>query len=105
MSNNEKDFENIAKGIGGTEINISVGSDSNINILKMAKESDDAIIERLNEIDKSLDEIQEPYLKHSRSINHMYKPNNWLKMNGMTMRRKPFKRKYIRYMLDEFYNI
>lgn len=52
MSENEKKFESMAKNIGGVEINISVGNHSSINVFEMAKESNDAIIARLNEIDK-----------------------------------------------------
>ena len=36
-----------------------------------------------------------------RSYNHKFKSNNWLKLHGEAMRRKPFKRKYG--IIDEFY--
>lgn len=52
MSKNEKEFENMAKNIGGEEINISLGNNSSVNIFEMEKDSNDAIVARLNEIDK-----------------------------------------------------
>lgn len=52
MSENEKELINMAKNIGGVEVNISVGNHSSINIFEMAKEADDTIVARLNEIDK-----------------------------------------------------
>lgn len=48
----EKEFENMAKKIGGIEINISAENYSSINVFEMAKEVDDTIVARLNEIDK-----------------------------------------------------
>ena len=52
MSENEKEFESMAKNIGGIEINISTENHSSINVFEMAKGADGAIIARLNEIDK-----------------------------------------------------
>lgn len=44
--------------------------------------------------------------KSYRSKNHMYKSNNWLKMHGEAMRRKPFKKEVKHVLvLDEFGNI
>lgn len=44
--------------------------------------------------------------KSYRSKNHMYKSNNWLKIHGETMRRKPFTKEVKRVLvLDEFGNI
>lgn len=51
MSENEKEFKNMAKNIGGVEINISAENHSSVNVFEMAKEADDAIVARLNEID------------------------------------------------------
>lgn len=40
--------------------------------------------------------------RHSHSFEHLYKTNNWLRMHGRPMRRKPFKRERFRYV-DELY--
>lgn len=38
-----------------------------------------------------------------RSENHKYESNNYLKLHGEPMRRKPFKREARRYIIDEGY--
>lgn len=50
---------------------------------------------------QSLEDINKLYPRHCRSVEHMFKSNNWLKLHGMRMRRKPFKKEYI--VLDEFH--
>jgi len=55
-------------------------------------------------VEQNLDMLKHQY--HTRSDNHRFKSNNWLKSHGQPMRRKPFKKeKFIRYMLDELCNI
>lgn len=49
---------------------------------------------------QSLENIKKLYPSHSRSKEHRYKSNNWLKLHNMIKRRKPFKKEYI--ILDEF---
>lgn len=48
-----------------------------------------------------LEALQNTLYKHKkRSGNHKYKENNWLKMHGEPMRRKPCKKKLC-YIIDE----
>lgn len=42
-------------------------------------------------VNQSLEDINKLYRRHCRSVEHMFKSNNWLKLHGMKMRRKPFK--------------
>ena len=52
-------------------------------------------------VSHTLEDINELYPRHCRSIEHRLKSNNWLKFHKMVMRRKPFKleKKFI--MIDE----
>lgn len=52
-------------------------------------------------VSQTLEDINELYPRHCRSVEHMFKSNNWLKLHGMRMRRKPFKKEYM--ALDEFH--
>lgn len=48
-----------------------------------------------------LEELQNTFCKpQKRSSNHKYRSNNWLKMHGEPMRRKPFKMELC-YIIDE----
>ena len=50
---------------------------------------------------QSLEQLKEHYSNYSqRSYEHKTKSNNWLKLHGKVMRRKPFKQDVI--ILDEF---
>lgn len=54
---------------------------------------------------QSLEQLKKYYPDYSqRSYEHKTKSNNWLKLHGKTMRRKPFKQNVIM-MLDEFWMI
>lgn len=44
-----------------------------------------------------------PYAFSSNDFIHDYETNNWLKLHGRPMRRKPFKRKFA--ILDEYGNL
>lgn len=51
------------------------------------------------EVIQQFDLFTEP--RHMRSYEHKYKSNNWLRMHGMPMRRKPFKKEKSLF-IDEF---
>ena len=56
------------------------------------------------EVTQSMDDLQKYYPNYRpRGCNHKFKSNNWLKLHGQTMRRKPFKRELV--VLDEFYKV
>lgn len=46
-----------------------------------------------------------PFNPIFRSDEHKYKSNNWLKLHGKSMRRKPFKKEQPFILLDEFYTV
>lgn len=56
-------------------------------------------------ITQSLEDLKKCYPNCPlRSYEHKFKPNNWLKLHGKPMRRKPFKREAMM-ILDEFWTI
>lgn len=52
-------------------------------------------------VTQNIEDIKKAYPVWYRGINHKYKTNNWLKMHGEPMRRKPFEREYM--FMDETY--
>lgn len=55
-------------------------------------------------ITQSLEDLRKCYPNYPlRSYEHKFKSNNWLKLHGKIMRRKPFKRDVM--ILDEFWLI
>ena len=54
---------------------------------------------------QQLKSAYEPYAFSHKNFPHDYEANNWLKVHGIPMRRKPFKRKFVTIALDEFSNI
>ena len=52
-------------------------------------------------VNQSLEDINKLYLVYCRSVEHMFRSNNWLKLHSMRMRRKPFKKEYM--IPDEFH--
>lgn len=55
-------------------------------------------------IQQDITKISNRYPKEPVGSSHFHtKPNNWLKMHGITMRRKPHKKKVV--ILDEFWMI
>lgn len=55
-------------------------------------------------VTQNLEDLRKNYSNYPpRSYEHKTKSNNWLKLHGKTMRRKPFKREMM--ILDEFWMI
>ena len=72
------------------------------NVYKACKKGELHIIE----VTQSIENLPHyPFKPISRSDDHRYKSNNWLKQHGKAMRRKPFKRGGISYLIDEFHAI
>ena len=61
---------------------------------------------KMIKITQSLEDLKKCYPNFTpRSSEHKFKANNWLKLHGRTMRRKPFKRENNIMMIDEFWMI
>ena len=59
---------------------------------------------KIIKVTQSLEDLKKCYPNFPpRSSEHKFKANNWLKLHGKAMRRKPFKRKYHIMMIDEFW--
>lgn len=59
---------------------------------------------KMIKIVQNLEDLKKCYSNFTpRSFEHKFKANNWLKLHGKKMRRKPFKRDYM--MIDEFWKL
>lgn len=56
-------------------------------------------------VTQNLENLKSNFNFPKRSYEHKYKSNNWIKMHGKAMRRKPFKKVNAVVMMDEFWNI
>lgn len=59
----------------------------------------------ITKVTQNLENLKSNFNFPKRSYEHKYKSNNWIKMHGKAMRRKPFKKVNAVVMMDEFWNI